>query len=101
MMRIPLSVPSYVYGDNKLAITKSTRPESPLNKKSKSICYHEIQESVAMGKSLFTHVGTRDNLEDLLTKPTFGSKRQILLAGYYMTSSTIEYVGRAKIRNLD
>jgi len=75
MMGIPLTGPSYVYGNNKLAITNSTTPESTLKKKRDSICYHAIQESVAMGESLLTHVGTSDNLANLLTKPTFGAKR--------------------------
>ena len=81
MMGIPLSGPSYVYGNNKSAITNSTRHELTLKKKSNSICYHAIQESVAMGESLLNHVGTRGNLADLLTKPTFGSKRQKLVSG--------------------
>ena len=81
MMGIPLSGPSYVYGDNKSAITNSTRPESTLKKKTNSICYHAIHESVAMGESLLTHVGTCDNLAGLLTKPTFGAKRQKLVSG--------------------
>ncbi len=80
-MGIPLSEPSYVYGNNKSAITNSTTPELTLKKKSNSICYHAIRESVAMGESLLTHVGTHDNLSDLLTKPTFGSKRQRLVGG--------------------
>ncbi len=81
MMRIPLSGPSYIYGKNKSAITNLTTPESTLKKKSNSICYHAIQESVAMGESLLTHVGTRDNLADLLTKPTFSAKKQRLVGG--------------------
>ena len=81
MMGIPLSPgPLYVYGDNKSAITNSTTPESTLKKKRNSICYHAIRESVAMGESLLTHVGTHDNLADLLTKPTFGAKRRRLIS---------------------
>ncbi len=76
MMGIPLSGHSYVYGDNKSAITNLTTPESILKNKSNSICYQAIRESVAMGESLLTHVETRDNLAEILTKPTFGSKRQ-------------------------
>jgi hypothetical protein len=68
IMGIPLSGASYIYGDNKSAITNSTRPESTLQKKSNYICYHAICESVAMGKSLLTHEGTVNNLADLLTK---------------------------------
>ena len=79
MMGIPLSGPSYVYGNNKSAITNLTRPESTLKNKSNSIFYHAILESVAMGEILLTHVGAHDNLVDLLTKPTFGAKRQKLV----------------------
>ena len=81
MMGIPLSGHSYVYSNNKLAITNSTTTELTSKKKSNSICYHAIHESVAMGESLLTHVGTHDNLADLLTKPTFGAKRRRLVSG--------------------
>ena len=66
---IPLSVPSYIYGDNKSAYTNLTRLESTLKKKVNSICYHAICESVPMGESLLTHMGMADNLDNLvLTK---------------------------------
>ncbi len=35
MMGIPLTGPSYIYGDNKSQVTNSTRPESTLKKKCK------------------------------------------------------------------
>jgi len=38
MMGIPLTGPSYIYGDNKSQVTNSTRPESTLKKKRNSIC---------------------------------------------------------------
>ncbi len=50
MMGIPLSGPTYVYGDNKSQVTNSSRPELTLKKKCNSICYHAISESVAMGE---------------------------------------------------
>ena len=81
MMGVPLDGPSYIYGDNKSAITNSTTPESTLNKKNNAICYHAIRESVAMGESLLTHIKTSDNLADLLTKVTFGAKRRKLVGG--------------------
>ena len=81
MMGIPLSGSSYIYGANKSAITNSTRPELTLQKKINSICYHALCESVATGESLLTHVGTADNPAELLTKPTFGAKRQRLVGG--------------------
>jgi hypothetical protein len=38
MMGVPLSGPTYVYGDNKSQVTNSSRPESTLKKKCNSIC---------------------------------------------------------------
>ncbi len=56
MMGMPLSGPTYVYGDNKSQVTNSSRPESTLKKKCNSICYHAIRESVAMGETLLMHI---------------------------------------------
>jgi hypothetical protein len=80
MMGVPLSSPTYVYGDNKSQVTNSSRPESTLKKKCNSICYHAIRESVAMGKTLSTLIRTGDNLADLLTKTTSGAKRRKLVS---------------------
>jgi hypothetical protein len=48
MMGIPLTGPSFIYADNKSQVTNLTVPESLLKKKCNSICYHAVQESVAM-----------------------------------------------------
>jgi hypothetical protein len=79
MMGVPLTGPSFIYGDNKAQVTNSSMPESTLKKKSHSICYHAIRESVAMGESRVMHFGTGENLSDPLTKCTFGAKRRRLL----------------------
>ena len=79
MMGIPLTGPSYIYGDNKSQVTNSTRPESTLKKKCNSVCYHAIRESVAMGESLITHIRTKFNLADFLTKVTNGATRRRLV----------------------
>jgi hypothetical protein len=81
MMGIPLTGPSYIYGDNKSQVTNSSRPESTLKKKCNSICYHAIRESVAMGESLITHIKTDNNLSNFLTKTTSGAKRRKLVSG--------------------
>ncbi len=78
MMGIPLSGPTYIYGDNKSQVTNSSRPESTLKKKCNSICYHAIHELVAMGETLLTHIRTGENLADFLTKTTSGAKRRSL-----------------------
>jgi hypothetical protein len=81
MMGIPLSGPTYVYGDNKSQVTNSSRPESTLKKKCNSICYHAIRESVAMGEILLTHIRTGENLADFLTKTTNGANCRKLVRG--------------------
>ncbi len=75
MLGVPIVGPSFIYGDNKLAITNSSRPESVLKKKCNSICYHGCHESVAMDESRFAHINTHDNWVDFLTKVTSGPKR--------------------------
>ncbi len=50
-----------------------------LQKKCNSICYHAVQESVAMGESLITHIKSEDNLSDLMTKVTHGAKHPRLV----------------------
>ena len=81
MMGIPLSGPTYVYGDNKSQMTNSSRPELTLKKKCNSICYHAIRKSVAMGETLLTHIRTGENLADFLTKTTSCTKRRKLVRG--------------------
>jgi hypothetical protein len=81
MMGVPCEHPSYIYGDNMSVIHNTQRPESTLKKKSNSICYHLIRESVAMGESLTSHISTHDNYSDILTKVTYGQKRRNLVGG--------------------
>jgi hypothetical protein len=81
MMGIPLTGPSFIYGDNKSQITNSTKPESTLKKKCNSICYHAVRESVAMGESRIPHISTHNNLSDLMTKVTHDAKCRKLIGG--------------------
>jgi hypothetical protein len=81
MMGVPLSGPTYIYGDSKSQVTNSSRPESTLKKKGNSICYHAICESVAMGETLLINIRTGDNLADFLTKTTSGAKLRNLVSG--------------------
>ncbi len=79
MMGIPLTGPSFINATNKLQVTNSTRPQLNLKKKCNSICYHAVQESVAMGESLITHIDSEENLSDLMAKVTCGGKcRQLV-----------------------
>ena len=76
MMGVPISGPSYIYGDNMSVIKNTQTPESTLNKKSNAICYHFCRESVAMGESLTAHIPTNENVADLATKVLYGEKRR-------------------------
>jgi len=75
-MGVELTGPSYVYGDNMSVIHNTQRPESVLKKKSNSICYHAVRESVAMDECLTGHVSTNNNPADTATKVLPGGRRR-------------------------
>ena len=54
MVGVLIDGPTYVYGDNMSVIFNKSRPESELNNKSNSVCYHAVRESVAMGHTFPT-----------------------------------------------
>jgi ABC-type thiamine transport system ATPase subunit len=84
MMGVPLSGPSYLYGDNMSVIHNMQRPESTLKKKSNSICYHTVRESVAMGESLTGHLASMDNPADIATKILCGGMKRDHIVGYLL-----------------
>jgi hypothetical protein len=88
MMGVELSGPSYIYGDNMSVIHNTQRPESMLKKKSNSVCYHAMRESVAMGESLTGHVSTHDNPADLCTKIIGGGQKRDHLVGLLLYDIT-------------
>ena len=47
MMGIPIKNPTYLFGDNQSVLTNSLLPHSTLKKKSSSIAFHFVRESVA------------------------------------------------------
>jgi hypothetical protein len=81
MMGVPLETLAYVFGDNMSVIHNTQRPESMLNKKSNSICYHEVRESVAMKEIRMGHIASVHNPADIATKiiPS-GAKRDYLVS---------------------
>ena len=76
MMGVPLTGPTYIYGDNISVIYNTSRPESTQKKKSNSIFYHVVQEAVASGECLTTHCKTRDNYSDMITKVLYIQKKR-------------------------
>ena len=76
MMGVPLTGPTYIYGDKMSVIYNTSRPESTLKEKSNTICYHAVREAVASGECLTTHCKTGDNYSDMMTKVIYGQKKQ-------------------------
>ena len=68
MMGVPLTGPTYVYGDNMSVIYNTSRSELTLKKKSNSICYHAVREAVASGECLTMHCKTGDDYSDMMNK---------------------------------
>ena len=79
MMGVPLSGPSYIYGENMSIIHNTQHPESTLKKKNNSICYQALREAVAMGECLTTYIQTKENLSDMMTKVLYGSNKRGLI----------------------
>ena len=80
MLGIPISGPSYVYGDNVLVVCNKSRPESVLKWKSNSVCYHAVHESVAVDKYLVGQTLSSKNVADLMTKVLYGQRRKYLVS---------------------
>jgi hypothetical protein len=82
MMGIPVDGPSYVYGDRGQYVRVTSNPESTLKKKSNSIAYHLVRESIAMDEMRTGYVKTDENFSDLMTKTLpRGERREKLLRG--------------------
>ncbi len=86
MLGVPISGPTYMYGDNMSVIYNTQRPDSTLKKKSNSICYHAVREAVAMCEMLTAHVRAYQNVADIATKVLHaGKKRDYLVSQLFMT----------------
>jgi hypothetical protein len=82
MLGVPIDGPTYMFCDNMSVVNNTTAPESMLKKKSNSIAYHAVRESVAMGELLIAYIKSEENLADVMTKvlPN-GEKRDKLIQG--------------------
>ena len=80
MKGITIFSPSYIYGDNMSVVHNTSRPESVLRKKSNSVCYHAVHESVAMGESLVRHIPSEENVASLMTKVLDRHMRRYLVS---------------------
>ncbi len=73
MMGVVIDSATHVYGDNMSDIKNTSKPESTLNKKSNTVCYHAVIDSVAMGETLTAHIPGAENPADLMTKVLSGN----------------------------
>ena len=80
MMGISISGLSCINGENMSVIHNIFRPESVLSKKSNSICYHAVHESVAIRENLVGHIPSKTNVADLMTKVLHGRKWEYLVS---------------------
>ena len=68
MMGIPVSNPTFIYGDNKSVLWNTTVPESTLIRKSSSVVYHFVREGVSKDMWRTAYVKTSENVADIFTK---------------------------------
>jgi hypothetical protein len=81
MMGIPLTGPSYIYGDNKSQVTNSSRPESTIKKKCNSICYLRSENRSRWVNLLLPTLRQMTTCLTSFTKMTSGAKRRKLVSG--------------------
>ena len=72
MMGIPLEEATHVLVDNMSVVHNTSRLESRLKKKSNSIAYHFVRESAAASEIHISHVESKENISDMLTKTQTG-----------------------------
>ena len=85
MMGIPVTNPTFVYGDNQSVLWNTSVPDSTLKKKSSSVAYHFVREGVAKDEWRTGYVHTTFNPSDVMTKSIVNmqdSKRKIRMMLY-------------------
>ena len=65
---VPLDGPSWLFGDNQSVVTSSTIPHSNLSKRHNALAYHRVREACAGSIVNFTHISTKQNVSDVMTK---------------------------------
>ena len=78
MMGIPLEEATHVLVNNMLVVHNTSSLESTLKKRSNSIAYHFVRESAAASEIQISHVESKENISDMLTKIQTGPERKRL-----------------------
>ena len=69
MLGVLLEETSLLIGDNMSVILNTTLPSSMLKKKHNAIAYHRVREAIAAKILNFSHIDSKMNVADILTKP--------------------------------
>ena len=77
MFGIPIIGPTNVFCDNESVTRNASVPESVLNKKHNSICYHRVREAEASGAQRVAWIQGEYNQADILTKTTLSTERRL------------------------
>jgi len=75
---VPVNGPVGILCDYISVVLNTTGAGSALKKKHISIAYHMIREAIAAGIVTFRHIGTDDNVADIITKVLPGPRTNIL-----------------------
>ena len=65
---VPVVAQSFLFGDSQSVITRSTVPQSPLNKRHLALACHRVREAVAAGVLRLLPVNRKFNPVDILSK---------------------------------
>ena len=76
MMGIPVTNPSFIYGDNQSVLWNTTIPDSTLKKKSCAVAFHFIREGVARDEWRTSYIKSEENPSDILTKMVVGRENR-------------------------
>ena len=70
MLGVPLTGPSWMFGDNLEVINSATIPSGKLQKRQNILNYHRVREAQAAGFVNFVHMDGKDNPADICSKHT-------------------------------
>jgi hypothetical protein len=58
----------YMFGDHQSVVNSAMNPTSKLHKQHTVLSYHRVQEAIASGKFVFTHISGENNPTNILSK---------------------------------
>ena len=76
---VPVTSPSYLFGDNLGVIQNTSNPESNIKKKHVAISYHMVREAIAAKILVPYWIKGQNNLSDILTKQIGGPEFRTLV----------------------